>query len=160
MYSKILIFMAAISLCACTSTGAAAAGEKLGCIQRTTDGPWKRVGKQIPREQVIAQKFAEGGEAALLKLLGVPFAKSADETTWVYESRRESLHVWCDPPEQVHKHDQAFTIVRVTDRDGKLACEIEGKEFVGNAILTADAAIKQPRSPLGFEPHRCGAAAK
>lgn len=152
--------MTALSLCACASARTDAEQEKPKCIQRTSDGPWEHIGKQIPSEQAIAQKFATGGEAALLKLLGAPFTESAEETMWVYESRRESLHVWCDPPEQVRKYDQAFTIVRVARRGGRPVCEIEGKEFISPTILAAGVAIKQVGSPLGFDLRQCDAAAK
>jgi hypothetical protein len=160
MKSKKIIFVVCIILCVSTSACAGTKMSKPECVQRTSDGPWETIGKKIPHEQVIAQKFANGGEKSLIELFGVPFSRSEERTIWIYESRRESLQVWCDPDEQVRKYDQFFTVVSVIRRGDESVCEIEGREFIGTTLLEAQAVMGKPRSPLGFGPHRCGAAAK
>lgn len=147
-----------LALCACASAKTDSEQARAECVQRTSDGPWVHVGKQMPSEEVISRQFAAGGEEALYTLLGDPFKASSGNTTWIYESRRESLHVWCDPPAHERKYDQAFTILRVVRQGTKTLCKIEGKEFISDSILSAESAIKRADSPLGFDPRQCGSA--
>lgn len=150
MKSTISVLALVLSLIACNN--------KEQCVQRTTDGPWAHVGKEMPSESVIAQEFESGGEQALAELLGAPLSKTVEETMWVYESRREAVHMWCDPVEKVVKHDQVFTIVRLRSLQGEKTCEIEGKEFISEHLISTDAAIQKARTPLGFKLRICGAA--
>lgn len=125
------------------------------CVQRTSDGPWAEIGQKAPLERDIAQEFSTGGGEALFKLLGAPFLRTTEEAVWIFESRREAVHMWCDPSEELVKYDQFFTIIRLQIQQGKEICEIEGKEFISDRLISTDVAMQKPRSPLGFKPRLC-----
>lgn len=114
----------------------------------------------MPSGDVIARKFSDGGAGALAELLGAPFPAAEDETIWVFESRRKATRTQCDPPGRVVLHDQIFRIVRVIHGRGQATCLIEGKEFIGEELITVADALQRPGTPLGFKPRPCGTAAR
>lgn len=125
------------------------------CVQRTSDGPWVRVGKEIPSEEEIARQFAAGKDSALLDLLGKPYRQTSDELMWVFETRSETRQVWCDPHKEQVKYDQVFTVIRVRRDGDEQICEVEGVEFIEPEVLKVEDALRRPRTPLGFGPRPC-----
>lgn len=127
------------------------------CGHRHSDGPWYDVGVPVPKKAVVVRKLQEQGADGLRQLLGAPFTESGDNAVWVYETRREYTEEWCDPPDFKLEYDQIFTIITLLKEDGKATCLVEAKEFLGPTLISRDAALQLPRTPLGYPQQECGA---